>query len=567
MPVATYYIDANRGSDTNDGLSKASAFKSLSKVNGLTLGPGSAILLASDSTFLVEHSSSVSGKVDFSNFNGSSVSRNYIGAYDFAGATGTKPTITHRMVPQSSDWAWDGTKSAWYIQLSISTFLTRDCWVKVAGQWAETTNQDAEDINATHNGMTTSRLRFNADTVQNRFYLAWGGANSGTNPSVYFGAGQIVLGLGSIFGAWNGLQQTTIDGLQCVGGGGLLYLYAGGAGLLHRGLEIKNCVAQDTNSMLTFGTYSLDAASSLLEIQYHDNIGIDNAGWCFSTYGNSLNGDVYNNKFYGSNRCHALGGSVYVQNKQNDALGTRLRVRHNFATNVRNGTGNCSFDGCGFYADNYDDGTLFYGNVVTDCFKAYQTNNGRRSTFVGNVAYNCDTFITATDASQNNASDYLIANNLIYQATGNTRPHGNTATSLQPIGAWRDGSSMVAAKIVNNIIIGSGDFSKTRPGIYAYNDADWSAGKVTVANNHVSGCSSSLVSSASSDKTSVASCITAVPSFTASGDADFRPAQGSSALSSGVDAFFRSATDQYNKPFQSPPSIGPIERITKDSWF
>ena len=567
MAVAAYYVDANRGSDTNDGLSKAGAFRSLSKVSGLNLGPGSEILLASDSTFIVEHSSSVSGKVDFSNFNGSSVSRNYIGAYDFAGATGTKPIITHRMVPQSSDWAWDGTKSAWYIQLSISTFLTRDCWVKVAGQWAETTNQDGEDINATHNGMTPSRLRFNADTVQNRFYLAWSGANSGTNPSVYFGAGQIVLGLGSIFGAWNGLQHTTIDGLQCVGGGGLLYLYAGGAGLLHRGLEIKNCVAQDTNSMITFGTYSLDAASSLLEVQYHDNIGIDNAGWCFSTYGNSLHGDVYNNKFYGSNRCHALGGSIYTQNKQNDALNTRLRVRHNFATNVRNGTGNCSFDGCGFYADNYDDGTLFYGNVVTDCFKAYQTNNGKRSTFVGNIAYNCDTFITATDASQNNASDYLIANNLIYQATGNSRPHGDTATSIQPIGAWRDGSAMVKAIIVNNIIIGVGDFSLTRPGILAYNETEWATGRVDVRNNFITGTSSELVKSNAADKTSVSACLSGSASFVNETANDYRLRTASELETAGVDIYFKGCTDPDGQSFKSPASVGAYSRLTKPSWF
>lgn len=567
MAIATYYVDWNRGSDSNNGLSTGTPFKSLSKVSGLNLGPGSAILLASDSHWTVEHSASVSNKVELHQFNGSASARNYIGPYDPAGVTGSRPTITHRMVPTSSDWTWDAVKEAWYIQLSISAFLTRDCWVKVAGEYAETTNQDDEDINATHNGMTTSRLRFNADRTNNRFYLAYDGDSSLVDPSAHFGPGQILLGLSAIFGTYNGCQYTTIDGIHFEGGGGGLYLYAAGSDFAHRGFEMVDCSARDTNSLLSYGTYDLHSTTGVVEIQMHDCLTEDIAGWSYTTYGNSLDGDVYGNRFFRNNKCHAIGGSIYTQNKQNDALGTRLRIHHNFATDVRNGTGNCSFDGCGFYADNYDDGTLFFGNIVTNCFKAYQTNNGRRSTFVGNLAYNCDTLISATDASRNNASDYLIANNAIIGATGNTRPHGDTVTAIQPIGAWRDGSAMVKATIVNNIIICSGAFSETRPGILAYSETDWAGGKVDVRNNLITGTSAERVKSNAADKTAVSACLTGPAAFVNEAGNDYRLRPAGVLETAGIDLDYRGCTDPNGRAFQTPACVGAYARLTKSSWF
>ena len=339
------------------------------------------------------------------------------------------------------------------------------------------------------------------------------------------------------------------------------------AGYEHRGFEMANCSAKDTNSLLSYGTYDLNASTGIAEIQMHGCVTEDIAGWSFTTYGNSVDGDVYGNRFYRNNKCHALGGSIYTQNKCNDALGTNLRIRHNFATDVRNGTGNCSFDGCGFYADNYDDGTLFYGNIVTNCFKAFQTNNGRRSTFIGNLAYDCDTLITATDASKNNASDYLIANNAIIGATGNTRPHGDTVTAIQPIGAWRDGAAMVKATIVNIIIIGSGVFSETRPGILAYNEAEWAGGKVDVRNNFITGTSAECVKSGAVDKTAVSACLSGSAGFVNAAGNDYRLLPASTLEAAGVDIDYRGCTDPDGRAFQTQASIGAYARLTKSSWF
>ena len=47
----TYYVSQIDGNDTNDGLSKSSAFATLFAINRLTLKPGDRVLLARGSVF------------------------------------------------------------------------------------------------------------------------------------------------------------------------------------------------------------------------------------------------------------------------------------------------------------------------------------------------------------------------------------------------------------------------------------------------------------------------------------------------------------------------------------
>ena len=47
----TYYVSSNNGDDNNDGKSEIQAFKTLDKINEITLGPGDSVLLETDSVF------------------------------------------------------------------------------------------------------------------------------------------------------------------------------------------------------------------------------------------------------------------------------------------------------------------------------------------------------------------------------------------------------------------------------------------------------------------------------------------------------------------------------------
>lgn len=78
--AATYYLDSKAGSDASDGLSEATAWKSLAKANATTFAPGSKLLLKAGSSWTGQLHPLGSGTKD---------GPNHIGMY----GTGAKPLI------------------------------------------------------------------------------------------------------------------------------------------------------------------------------------------------------------------------------------------------------------------------------------------------------------------------------------------------------------------------------------------------------------------------------------------------------------------------------------------
>jgi len=94
LRAATYYVDATGGNDANDGLSQASAWKTIAKVNASTFAAGDSILFKRGEVWresLVPPSSGASG--------------NPI-VFDAYGA-GEAPTLTGALDLPSSAWTLD----------------------------------------------------------------------------------------------------------------------------------------------------------------------------------------------------------------------------------------------------------------------------------------------------------------------------------------------------------------------------------------------------------------------------------------------------------------------------
>ena len=51
MKSKTYFVSSINGCDSNDGLSSATAFETLGKINEIKLMPGDKVLLEKDSVF------------------------------------------------------------------------------------------------------------------------------------------------------------------------------------------------------------------------------------------------------------------------------------------------------------------------------------------------------------------------------------------------------------------------------------------------------------------------------------------------------------------------------------
>ncbi|HWZ84145.1 MAG TPA: hypothetical protein VNW47_16065 [Terriglobales bacterium] len=106
--AATFYVDATSGVDTNDGLSQATAWKTVAKVNGSTFSPGDQILFKRGQVWnesLVPPSSGASG--------------NPI-VFDAYG-TGEAPTLTGYVPLPASTWTNDST-NVWKTSITSSSF-------------------------------------------------------------------------------------------------------------------------------------------------------------------------------------------------------------------------------------------------------------------------------------------------------------------------------------------------------------------------------------------------------------------------------------------------------------
>ena len=110
MPAwaATYYVDSVGGSDSNDGLTTATAWKTVAKVNGSTFSPGDQILFRRGGVWnesLVPPSSGASGNPII---------------FDAYG-TGEAPTLTGYVNLAASNWTLD-SGNVWKASITSTSF-------------------------------------------------------------------------------------------------------------------------------------------------------------------------------------------------------------------------------------------------------------------------------------------------------------------------------------------------------------------------------------------------------------------------------------------------------------
>jgi hypothetical protein len=95
VDAITYYVDTTGGSDSNNGTSEVTAWKTVSKVNGVSFSPGDEILFKRGETWreqLIPHSGDETGYITY-------------GAY----GTGNKPLLLGSVTRNDTgDWAYEG---------------------------------------------------------------------------------------------------------------------------------------------------------------------------------------------------------------------------------------------------------------------------------------------------------------------------------------------------------------------------------------------------------------------------------------------------------------------------
>lgn len=372
VPAPTRFIDFNRGSDANDGLTPATAWKTLQKLQTALPAAGNCIALANDSTFdLTDRLSfSVAGSTAL---NGASDSnRLTFTNYDPGGYPTQRPRIRFRYLPTAGQWVWDATFQAWYYVNQNSRSFTRDALGRMAGNWGSQKSVNGQALVA---GLLARDFDMFSDDTNKRMYVY---APAGTNPTDYYGgAGSVVLGEGE--GAALGFSRcgkfVTVDNLvfeEC----GLAVLQGnfGGSeslsGLIVQRSTFLNCGraiygASDANSAYTM-------TAKVLGNTFR-GIG----GSTVHTYCKDLGWELAGNLFSGINESMSAGGGLYAQEASagTTAHGNNIAYE-NFIEKANFNRGLSPYDGAGLYIEVRGKGWTLTRNFITKSHHGIYNNSG-----------------------------------------------------------------------------------------------------------------------------------------------------------------------------------------------
>ena len=157
MHAATYYVDATGGNDANDGLTQATAWKTVAKVNGSTFAAGDSVLFKRGEVWresLVPPSSGASGNPII------------LDAY----GTGEAPTLTGALDLPSTAWTLD-SGNIWKATVTASSLN----YVAFGGMYGQKHTTSKTEC-------TSPRDFF---LLSNTLYVYSPGA---TNPATYYGS-------------------------------------------------------------------------------------------------------------------------------------------------------------------------------------------------------------------------------------------------------------------------------------------------------------------------------------------------------------------------------------------
>lgn len=414
VPAPNYFVDANRGSDSNNGTSKLTPWATLTKARDTAAAraAGVCVALANDSTFNLSDRLSWS-QAGGTPANGSSEAvRWYLTNYDPTGAyPNDRPTVTFYYTPASNQWTWDGAAGAWYFSNPYSRAWTTDCYV-----YFPRAKRFGENWNSVAVSSLTADFRVFNGTGGNtsRLYVY---APPSVDPTTYYGGpGSIELGEGegaalsfSRCGNW-----AVVDGIhfsRC----GLAVTQSNFSGTQNLdGFVIQRCTA-DYCARLFYGASDANSAYTM-GCKVLENTLMHMGSGGLHTYCKAANWLVAGNYWEDCGNTWSTGG-LYAQEGASGASGLVNNVAmQNYAADMKFGLGGLTFDGCALYADPGALGWIFDNNWGEDMRCFIQQNNGQPLSVLRNVTNNVDRFMSISDATGRNNLSSTVEGNTCFAA-------------------------------------------------------------------------------------------------------------------------------------------------------
>lgn len=432
--MTVYYVDYNRGSDSNDGLSTGAPWKEWTKIDDAAKSAGDVILFANDSIWEYDTASRC---VPPTSWAGTRTSPVRIGKYSPLSAGTGKPTVRWNHKVLANEWTYSAPNNAW--QYTTSGAAGNQCLVRLGGTWV------ASRIDGTQLPLASIDGRYSNSGTTFSLY-----APAGTNPTDYYGEVLISYEQGFL---------SISSGRGCVDVEDIRFEYTGTAILGNSStaadvrLNVRRCEGQYVSNMIR-------AQGDTVGQLYMTISDCDITEWGASAIasiaisGAGIKGlEIYRNRITNGLHCYSQ-GAIYLQSR---GTGLVTRVYENNISGVRWGTRDKTVDGCAIYAEVGSGGIEVFRNVVYDAVCALQDNSGRAAKWVSNLIYDCKTAIRVSDGTGVGTTAHEFYNNTCivgvdksaYSSFG-SQPTEAGFRSYMPSG------TMTSLLVKNNVFVNQG---------------------------------------------------------------------------------------------------------------
>lgn len=433
--MAIYYVDNNRGNDSNDGLSPATAWKELTKLAAQAAGPGDQFLLANDSHWTYDIATRVVFPVTWTGTESNPV---VVDQYIADSTKTTKPTITWSRELQEADWTYDAPNNAWVYTAPFN--IGAYCMVRLNDTW------DASLIDGTQLPLASVSGRYSQSNTT--FYLY---APSTTNPTKYYG--KVVLGLcdTGFFTVSTGRGFVTIKNLNWVNGGCMVLLY--NSTTTPNGVLVESCTANTTSHWLASVADNASAGNVFI---VRNNTVTNWGSTAIHPYNTGSNShkqvEIYGNKIHDGMHNYSQ-GALYIQSNCRVAG----LIYNNVLSNARFGSRDKTADGCAIYCETSSNNMRVFQNIVYNCHVALQDNSGRRNYWYSNLVFDCKSAMKISDENENDAMQCFVYNNTFIVGKDIPAAFGGGDTG-QGIRIFSQApQTLLSLQINNNIIVNKGD--------------------------------------------------------------------------------------------------------------
>lgn len=187
MANREFFIDANRGSDSNSGLSMAAPWASLSKITAQTdAGPSDYFLLEAESRWKLDYDVGNDQRVVASTlWTGTRRNPVTIGRYTYSSQeVSLKPTIIFHHEIAADEWVYDANLNGW-LWTAPTGHVNYFGLLRLGDTWVANSIDQSAAVEGTSTGAVASiDGRYNKTSTNNKLLLY---APAGSNPTTYYG--------------------------------------------------------------------------------------------------------------------------------------------------------------------------------------------------------------------------------------------------------------------------------------------------------------------------------------------------------------------------------------------